>query len=118
VHGLRDVSTYIPSGNALSGAAEADRAPDRFGAEPKRFRYDVAFLKEPLTAAAALAQVRTKEGVDLVWAGEGAPYFSRLIERAAQSHLSRLTAMPISGSMTVRNWNTTTRLRGLLRDAA
>jgi uncharacterized protein (DUF1697 family) len=31
--------------------AVVERAPDAFGADPVRYRYDVIFLKEPLTAA-------------------------------------------------------------------
>jgi uncharacterized protein (DUF1697 family) len=86
------------------------RAPDRFGADPKTYRYDVMFLKEPLTAPAALRTIPTREGVDEVHAGPGVLYFSRVIETAAQSRLNRVVSMPIYKSMTIRNWNTTTKL--------
>jgi uncharacterized protein (DUF1697 family) len=86
------------------------RAPMGFGSAPARYRYDVIFLLPPLTAASALARVPTREGVDQVYAGTGVLYFSRLISRASQSRLSRVVAMPIYQSMTIRNWNTTTAL--------
>jgi len=54
--------------------------------------------------------VLVKEGVDQAFAGNGVLYFSRLISRATQSHLTRIIGMPIYQSMTIRNWNTTTRL--------
>ena len=62
-------------------------APAGFGDDPSRFRYDVVFLKPSLTAAAALREVPTKEGVDSTAAGTGVLYFSRLASRATQSRL-------------------------------
>jgi uncharacterized protein (DUF1697 family) len=90
------------------------RAPAGFGADPATCRCDVLFLKEPLTAAAALKIVPTKEGVDEVYAGPGVLYFSRIVDKAAQSRLNKLVSMPIYKSMTIRNWNTTTRLLSLM----
>lgn len=55
------------------------RAPEGFGDHPAKYRYDVIFLKEPLTASAALKSVPTKQGVDRAHAGSGVLYFSRLI---------------------------------------
>ena len=86
------------------------RAPESFGAHPTRYRYDVIFLKPPLTSAVAMRDVQVKQGVDQAQAGTGVLYFSRLISRATQSQLNRLISLPIYQSMTIRNWNTTTRL--------
>ena len=44
--------------------AVVGRAPPGFGAEPSRFRYDVIFLKPPLTARAAMRVITPREGVD------------------------------------------------------
>ena len=85
-------------------------APPAFGAHPGRYRYDVLYLKPPLTAAEALALVPASPGVDRVFAGSGVLYFSRLIEKSAESQLNRVVAMPVYRQMTIRNWNTTTRL--------
>ena len=52
----------------------------------------------------------TKPGVDRVWPGPGVLYFARLTARSAESSLSRIVAMPIYKSMTIRNWNTTKQL--------
>jgi uncharacterized protein (DUF1697 family) len=86
------------------------RAPDEFGAHPTRYRYDVIFLKKPLTASAAMKSMPVKEGVDQAHGGVGVLYFSRLISKASQSRLSRIVSLPIYQSMTIRNWNTTTKL--------
>jgi uncharacterized protein (DUF1697 family) len=93
------------------------RAPAGFGAQPDKYRYDVIFLRAPLTAAAALEDVPMKPGVDQAHAGPGVLYFSRLIAKATSSRLGKVVAMPMYKSMTIRNWNTTTKLLQLL-DAA
>jgi uncharacterized protein (DUF1697 family) len=147
--GLREVSTYIQSGNVLfSTDADAsrlcrrveaalskqfgyqatvvlrsrqqmqrivERAPDGFGTDPARYRYDVVFLKEPLSARAVLPSIPTREGVDTAHAGDGVVYFSRLVQRASQSYLSRIISLPQYKQMTIRNWNTTTKLLALMQ---
>jgi uncharacterized protein (DUF1697 family) len=107
-----DASVVLRSGDQMRAIVE--RAPHGFGTEPSRFRYDVIFLKPPLTAPVAMRSVPTREGVDSAHAGSGVLYFSRLTSRATQSRLSRIVSMPIYRSMTIRNWNTTTKLRELL----
>jgi uncharacterized protein (DUF1697 family) len=91
-----------------------DRAPAGFGADPSAYRYDVIFLKAPLTAKTAIKDVTARDGVDEATAGTGVLYFSRLERRASQSYLSRIISLPIYQQMTIRNWNTTKRLLGLL----
>jgi uncharacterized protein (DUF1697 family) len=91
-----------------------ERAPRGFGADPASYRYDVLFLKPPLTAAAAIKDVPANPVVDQTHAGVGVLYFSRLISKATQSRISKLVSMPIYQSMTIRNWNTTTTLLRIL----
>jgi uncharacterized protein (DUF1697 family) len=86
------------------------RAPDGFGAQPARYRYDVIYLKAPLSASMAMKSVLTNPDADEARAGIGVLYFSRLISKASQSRLARLVSLPIYKSMTIRNWNTTTTL--------
>ena len=94
------------------------KAPDGFGASPSEYRYDVIFLKEPLTADEAMKKVLTKEGVDRAHGGRGVLYFSRLVSRAPESRLSRLASNPIYKSVTIRNWNTTTKLLEMMEGYA
>jgi len=94
--------------------AIVERAPEGFGAEPDTYRYDVIFLKEPLTARAAIRDVPTRPGVDEAHAGSGVLYFSRLTAKASQSRLSRIVSLPEYQLMTIRNWNTTTTLLRML----
>jgi len=90
------------------------RAPKGFGTQPDKYRYDVIFLRPPLTAAAAIKSVPTAPGVDQAHAGTGVLYFSRLIAEASRSRLSKIVSSPIYKSITIRNWNTTTKLLQLM----
>ena len=102
----------------LVSARELERvvaqAPAGFGKQPERYRYDVLFVKEPLKTAEALEQITAKPGVDTVRAGEHALYFRRLVSQAAHSQLSKLVQRPVYQSLTIRNWNTTTRLLAMV----
>ena len=89
-------------------------APSGFGQDPAIYRYDVIFLKKPLTASVAIKNILIKEGVDQAYKGKDVLYFSRLIEKATQSKLSRIVGLPIYQNMTIRNWNTTTKLLALM----
>lgn len=89
-------------------------APQGFGGQPESLRYDVIYLKEPLTAAEAMGHIQARAGVDEAFAGTGVLYFSRLIARASQSRLTKIIASPIYQHMTIRNWNTTSKLLALM----
>ena len=78
-------------------------APEGFGADDEKFRYDVIFLKEPLTPKDAMKSVSVKEGVDSAYAGKQALYFSRLIAKASSSYLTRIIGLPVYQNMTIRN---------------
>jgi uncharacterized protein (DUF1697 family) len=103
-----EASVVLRTRRQMQGVIQ--RAPEGFGSAPGTYRYDVIFLKEPLTAAKAMQSVPTRDGVDRAYAGSSVLYYSRLISRAAQSQLSRLVSMPVYRQMTIRNWNTTTKL--------
>lgn len=96
--------------------AIVSNAPKNFGLEPTQYRYDVLFLKKPLTASKAVRSLSLKDGVDQVYEGKGVLYFSRLIEKASQSHLSKLITQPMYQNITIRNWNTTTKLLALVEN--
>jgi uncharacterized protein (DUF1697 family) len=95
--------------------ATVENAPRGFGTRPDEFRYDVIFLKEPLTPGEAMKSVTARPGVDRVFAGDSVLYFSRLVSKATQSHLSRIVGTPAYKNMTIRNWNTTAKLFALMK---
>jgi len=89
-------------------------APKGFGQEPEKYRYDVLFIKEPLTSKEAIKQIATKDGVDFATAGDNVIYFSRLIEQITKSQINKIVGSPIYKNITIRNWNTTTKLLTLI----
>lgn len=100
----------VSAGDLARVLAEAPRG---FGTQPDLYRHDVLFVKEPLTAAAVLPDVPARDGVDTVTAGTHAIYFRRLVARAAQSQLAKLGSRPVYRHLTIRNWNTTSKLAAL-----
>ena len=114
---LAEAFDYVPTvvlRNRTQMRSIVERAPKGFGASPSTHRYDVIFLKEPLSANVAMMHVPRKQGVDEAHAGTGVLYFSRLTAKAAQSRLSRIISSPIYPNITIRNWNTTNKLLELM----
>ena len=89
-------------------------APEGFGSQPQKYHYDVIYLKAPLTVSEAMNSVTTKQGVDEAFIGPGVLYFSRLTARATQSYSARIVALPVYQGMTIRNWNTTSKILALM----
>ena len=89
-------------------------APKGFGKRPDEYRYDVLFLKDPLKPAVTMKSVLTREGVDQAYAGPGVIYFARVAAKATKSLLPRLASQPVYQQMTIRNWNTTVKILGLM----
>lgn len=87
--------------------------PKHFGDEPTKYHCDVIFLID-IPTAQAMTAFSPKEGVDTIWEGGGVIYSQRLSTLRTKSHLSKIAASPAYKSMTVRNWNTTTRLLELV----
>jgi len=110
-----DASVVLRSRSQMRAVVQ--KAPKGFGTYPSTYRYDVIFLKAPVTAGSAIRGFPAKEGVDRVWPGTGVLYASRLIGRATQSHISKISSLPIYKQMTIRNWNTTTKLLELVDEA-
>jgi uncharacterized protein (DUF1697 family) len=90
------------------------KAPKGFGTEPDKYRYDVIFLREPLTPAKAHKELFLREGVDEAATGPGVLYFSRLVAKITSSQLNCIVGTPNYKNMTIRNWNTTTKMLALL----
>lgn len=92
----------------LSEAYES--APKGYGDEPQKYHYDVLFVKPPLTVKNASDEIVLREGVDEKFEGKHALFFRRLISKAGKRYLAKLVALPIYKQMTIRNWNSTSKL--------
>ena len=87
-----------------------EKAPKDFGKEKEKYRYDVWFLIEPLTAKEVLQSIKPREGVDTITAGSGVVYSTRLTSMMGKSHLSKISQLPLYESTTIRSWNTVIKL--------
>ncbi|MDR1653547.1 MAG: DUF1697 domain-containing protein, partial [Prevotellaceae bacterium] len=73
----------------LSEMAEIiDKKPDKYGEEDEKYKYDVIFLIDPLTAKEAIKEVKTREGVDEIYEGNRVLYFKRLKEKFTKTYLT------------------------------
>ena len=108
------IKTAVFTANELLEIIE--NAPKDFGSEPEKFRYDVWFLLPPLMANEVATNVRLRDGVDSLHTGKSAVYSSRLTGEMNKSHLSKINQTLIYQNLTIRNWNTTTKLAELARN--
>lgn len=102
---------------ALSQAqlqAVVDSKPKGFGEYPDKYHSDAIFLMG-IDAADAMQVFNPREGVDKIWPGTGVVYSQRLSAQRTKSRLSKIVGTPAYKSMTIRNWNTTTKLLEILR---
>lgn len=95
--------------------AVIDNKPDGFGEQPEKYHSDAIFLMG-IDAGKTIAVFDPREGVDQVWPGEGVIYSQRLSAERTKSRLNKIMADPAYKSMTIRNWNTTTKLLEMLRE--
>jgi uncharacterized protein (DUF1697 family) len=93
------------------------KAPIGFGKKPDKYRYDVIFIRVPLTAKNAFDNVPVNPEVDQAFKGKDVLYYARLDSKATKSKLNRIVGTPIYQNMTIRNWNTTTKLLTFMGDA-
>ncbi|MDB5170214.1 MAG: hypothetical protein JWN82_610 [Candidatus Saccharibacteria bacterium] len=95
--------------------AVIDNKPEGFGEQPEKYHSDAIFLMG-IDSAQAMAVFAPREGVDKVWPGDGVIYSQRLSSERTKSRLSKIVGTPAYRSMTIRNWNTTTKLLEILKE--
>ena len=95
--------------------AVIDNKPEGFGEQPETYHSDAIFLMG-IDSAQAMPVFDLREGVDKVWPGEGVIYSQRLSAQRTKSRLSKIMGTPVYQSMTIRNWNTTTKLLKMLEE--
>lgn len=88
------------------------RKPDGFGEQPDMYHSDVIFLID-VAVSQVLPIFNPREGVDKIWAGEFVVYSQRLSSQRTKSRLNKIMSSPFYKSMTIRNWNTITKLADL-----
>jgi uncharacterized protein (DUF1697 family) len=93
--------------------AVINHKPKGFGEYPEKYHSDGIFLMD-IDMLQAMSVFKTKEGVDKIWSGNGVIYSERLSSLRTKSRLGRIIATPAYKSMTIRSWNTITKLLELL----
>jgi uncharacterized protein (DUF1697 family) len=94
--------------------AVIDNKPEGFGEQPEKYHSDAIFLID-IDSARAMPGFNPREGVDKVWAGDGVIYSQRLSAERTKSRLNKVMGTPAYKSMTIRNWNTVTKLLEILK---
>lgn len=92
-----------------------DKRPKGFGDAPEKYHSDAIFLMD-IDTKEALKVFKPNEDVDKIWVGDGVIYSQRLSAKRTQSRLSKIIGTPAYKSMTIRNWNTTTKLLNMLEE--
>jgi uncharacterized protein (DUF1697 family) len=90
--------------------------PSGFGEHPDKYHSDVIFLMG-LEVSDAIKVFQPKVGVDKIWPGDGVIYSQRVSALRTKSNLNKIIGTPEYQSMTIRNWNTTTKLLALAQNS-
>ena len=107
-----EIKTLLLTADDLTETVE--NAPENFGAEPEKFRYDVWFLLPPTMVNELVSNLRLREGVDFLQTGKNVIYTSRLTSQMGKSYFSKIVQTPVYQHLTIRNWNTATKLLELI----
>lgn len=94
--------------------AVVDNKPKGFGEQPEKYHSDAIFLME-IDTAQAIPIFNPREGVDVVWPGNGVVYSQRVSALRTKSRLGQITMSPLYKSLTIRSWNTTTKLLDIVK---
>lgn len=106
------IKVLVLSRNQLQ--AIIDNKPEGFGEQPEKYHSDAVFLMG-IDLAQAMPVFDPREGVDKVWPGDEVIYSQRLSSQRTKSRLSKIIGTPAYQFMTLRSWNTTTKLLEILR---
>jgi uncharacterized protein (DUF1697 family) len=91
------------------------KKPKGFGEHPEKYHSDAIFLMG-ISADEAMKFFNPRDGVDKIWRGSGVIYSQRLSSERTKSRLNMIVGTPAYKSMTIRNWNTTTKLLKILEN--
>lgn len=92
-----------------------NKKPKGFGDHPEKYHSDVILLME-IKASEAMKVFSPRDGVDTIWQSDLAIYSQRLSAERTKSRLSKIVGTPAYQSMTIRNWNTVTKLLQIIKD--
>ncbi len=91
-----------------------EKKPKGFGSQPQKYYCDAIFLMD-ISSEEAMKVFNPRPGVDKIWQSDAVIYSQRLSAKRTQSRLSKIVGSPLYKSMTIRSWNTTSKLLLLLK---
>jgi uncharacterized protein (DUF1697 family) len=91
-----------------------ENAPENFGVTKEEYKYDIIFIKEPYKSLDIIENIPLRDGVDSAIAGDSIIYISRTIKNIGQSYLKKIASKPIYKYLTIRNWNTSSKLYSIM----
>lgn len=94
-----------------------NQKPKGFGENPQKYYSDAIFLMD-ISSADAMKVFNPRPGVDKIWQSAMVIYSQRLSSKRTQSRLSKIVVSSLYKSMTIRSWNTTTKLLMLVNKLA
>lgn len=107
-----DSPTVVLSKDQLQTIVES--APKGWGEKPD-WKYNTLFLIPPYDSGQIVEAIGTiKPDIESLVVGDGAIYQSLLFVKFGQTTTGKLASMPVYKQMTVRNWNTTRKILGLM----
>jgi uncharacterized protein (DUF1697 family) len=74
----------------------------------------VAFIGGQVSIRDIVRDIKLKEGIDFLKAGEGVLYMSTLLSGLTKSSYTKLAALPVYKDISIRNYNTTRKLLTLM----
>lgn len=90
--------------------AVVDSAPKWWGGDAD-WRHDIYILLPPLKAKACMDEIgELKPDIEMTHAGVGVVYASLLLEKYGRTTLGRTASKPFYKQITIRNYNTATKL--------
>jgi uncharacterized protein (DUF1697 family) len=92
-------------------------APKEFGQDYQTYRYFVLF-PIGMSTAKAMKEIEARSEIDTAWRGKTAIYYrmpSRTNRNKTKSYLNRIVEKPIYQFITMRSWDTLTKLLEILR---
>lgn len=92
-----------------------DKKPKGFGENPEKYYSDVIFLMG-ISSDEAMKVFDPREGVDTIWQGDDVIYSQRLGAERTKSKLGKIIGTQAYKSMTIRSWNTTTKLLKIVEE--
>jgi len=75
----------------------------------------IAFIRKPVSEQDVMRDIKLKDGVDFVKAGDKVLYMSTLLEGLTKSGFTKLFGTKIYKDITIRNYNTTQKILALMQ---